>query len=226
MVLPDRYIEHGSPEDQFESAGLTSKHIAGTVLNLLGRPKEALQLHWPKKGKTQSNRVKMHLHSQPFQMPLQLIGAGLRPKRKGILVNSCRYYKFSISLSETIFCSNLVAHWKVQTLLFLHGQFIQAHNGVKYDSLYIHSSKLESEKFFRRESLFSPVAMNLKEMRSHLLLLTGNLKFTSWTKMGKSSSCQSQSKHTFLEGFMVELTSATSARKRRRKVNHGALFKS
>lgn len=45
MVLPDRYIEHGSPEDQFESAGLTSKHIAGTVLNLLGRPKEALQLH-------------------------------------------------------------------------------------------------------------------------------------------------------------------------------------
>ncbi|KAG6523276.1 probable 1-deoxy-D-xylulose-5-phosphate synthase 2, chloroplastic [Zingiber officinale] len=45
MVLPDRYINHGSPQDQFESAGLTSKHIAGTVLNLLGRPKEAFQLH-------------------------------------------------------------------------------------------------------------------------------------------------------------------------------------
>ncbi|XP_074592574.1 putative 1-deoxy-D-xylulose-5-phosphate synthase 2, chloroplastic [Curcuma longa] len=45
MVLPDRYIDHGSPQDQFESAGLTSKHIAGTVLNLLGRHKEALRLH-------------------------------------------------------------------------------------------------------------------------------------------------------------------------------------
>ncbi|KAJ1382147.1 Transketolase-like, pyrimidine-binding domain [Sesbania bispinosa] len=42
MMLPDRYIEHGSPEDQTEEAGLSSKHIAATVLSLLKRPKEAL----------------------------------------------------------------------------------------------------------------------------------------------------------------------------------------
>ncbi|XP_074571462.1 putative 1-deoxy-D-xylulose-5-phosphate synthase 2, chloroplastic [Curcuma longa] len=45
MVLPDRYIDHGSPQDQIEAAGLTSKHIARTVLTLLGKPKEAWQLH-------------------------------------------------------------------------------------------------------------------------------------------------------------------------------------
>ncbi|KAJ6835834.1 putative 1-deoxy-D-xylulose-5-phosphate synthase 2, chloroplastic isoform X1 [Iris pallida] len=43
MVLPDRYIDHGAPQDQMEEAGLTSKHIAATVLSLLGRPKEVLQ---------------------------------------------------------------------------------------------------------------------------------------------------------------------------------------
>ncbi|KAJ8506574.1 hypothetical protein OPV22_007460 [Ensete ventricosum] len=45
MVLPDRYIDHGSPQDQFEAAGLSSRHIAATVLNLLGRRQEALHLH-------------------------------------------------------------------------------------------------------------------------------------------------------------------------------------
>nr|XP_009400868.1 PREDICTED: probable 1-deoxy-D-xylulose-5-phosphate synthase 2, chloroplastic [Musa acuminata subsp. malaccensis] len=45
MVLPDRYIDHGSPQDQFEVAGLSSRHIAATVLSLLGRRKEALHLH-------------------------------------------------------------------------------------------------------------------------------------------------------------------------------------
>lgn len=44
MVLPDRYIEHGSPQDQIEEAGLSSTHVAATVLALLGRPKEAMQL--------------------------------------------------------------------------------------------------------------------------------------------------------------------------------------
>lgn len=44
MVLPDRYIDHGSPEDQIEEAGLSPWHISATVLSLLGRPKEALQL--------------------------------------------------------------------------------------------------------------------------------------------------------------------------------------
>ncbi|XP_075493066.1 1-deoxy-D-xylulose-5-phosphate synthase 2, chloroplastic-like [Primulina tabacum] len=45
MVLPDRYIDHGAPQDQMEEAGLSSKHICGTVLSLLGRPIEALKLH-------------------------------------------------------------------------------------------------------------------------------------------------------------------------------------
>ncbi|XP_073273602.1 1-deoxy-D-xylulose-5-phosphate synthase 2, chloroplastic-like [Primulina huaijiensis] len=45
MVLPDRYIDHGAPQDQIEEAGLSSKHICGTVLSLLGRPIEALKLH-------------------------------------------------------------------------------------------------------------------------------------------------------------------------------------
>nr|AKN79613.1 DXS [Gentiana rigescens] len=44
MVLPDRYIDHGAPADQMEEAGLSSRHICATVLSLLGRPKEALQL--------------------------------------------------------------------------------------------------------------------------------------------------------------------------------------
>ncbi|KAE9613323.1 hypothetical protein Lal_00027452 [Lupinus albus] len=42
MMLPDRYIEHGAPQDQTEEAGLSSKHIAATILSLLDRPKEAL----------------------------------------------------------------------------------------------------------------------------------------------------------------------------------------
>lgn len=43
MVLPDRYIDHGSPQDQIQEAGLSSNHIAATVLSLLGKPKEALK---------------------------------------------------------------------------------------------------------------------------------------------------------------------------------------
>nr|ART66976.1 1-deoxy-D-xylulose 5-phosphate synthase 2 [Magnolia champaca] len=44
MMLPDRYIDHGSPKDQIEEAGLTSKHIAATVLSLAGESKDALHL--------------------------------------------------------------------------------------------------------------------------------------------------------------------------------------
>ncbi|GAB2266334.1 1-deoxy-D-xylulose-5-phosphate synthase 1 [Dionaea muscipula] len=43
MVLPDRYIDHGSPADQLAEAGLTSAHIAATVLNILGKAREALE---------------------------------------------------------------------------------------------------------------------------------------------------------------------------------------
>ena len=44
MFLPDRYIDHGAPQDQIEEAGLTPRHIAATALSLLGRPLEAMQL--------------------------------------------------------------------------------------------------------------------------------------------------------------------------------------
>ncbi|KAM7276484.1 hypothetical protein ACFE04_018350 [Oxalis oulophora] len=45
MVLPDKYIDHGAPEDQLEESGLSSKHISATVLRLLGRANEAIQLN-------------------------------------------------------------------------------------------------------------------------------------------------------------------------------------
>ncbi|XP_024379950.1 probable 1-deoxy-D-xylulose-5-phosphate synthase, chloroplastic [Physcomitrium patens] len=44
LVLPDRYIEHGAPNDQFAEAGLTAGHIAATALNVLGKTRQALQI--------------------------------------------------------------------------------------------------------------------------------------------------------------------------------------
>ncbi|KAK7332230.1 hypothetical protein VNO80_28979 [Phaseolus coccineus] len=44
MVLPDCYIDHGSPADQLKEAGLTPSHIAATVFNLLGQTREALEI--------------------------------------------------------------------------------------------------------------------------------------------------------------------------------------
>ncbi|PIN14370.1 Transketolase [Handroanthus impetiginosus] len=44
IVLPDRYIDHGSPADQLMQAGLTSSHIAATVFNILGKAREALEI--------------------------------------------------------------------------------------------------------------------------------------------------------------------------------------
>lgn len=43
MVLPDRYIDHGSQIDQTQEAGLSWKDIAATVLSLIGKGK-GLQL--------------------------------------------------------------------------------------------------------------------------------------------------------------------------------------
>ncbi|WCJ42409.1 1-deoxy-D-xylulose 5-phosphate synthase 1 [Euphorbia peplus] len=40
MMLPDRYIDHGSQNDQMEEAGLSSKHIAATVVSLIGGQKK------------------------------------------------------------------------------------------------------------------------------------------------------------------------------------------
>ena len=39
MLLPDRYIDHGAQTDQMEAAGLSTKHIAATVLSLIGNPR-------------------------------------------------------------------------------------------------------------------------------------------------------------------------------------------
>jgi 1-deoxy-D-xylulose-5-phosphate synthase len=44
MILPDIYIDHGSPAAQLEQAGLTSSQIAGTALRLMGNEREALAL--------------------------------------------------------------------------------------------------------------------------------------------------------------------------------------
>ncbi|KAL7097383.1 hypothetical protein ACP275_10G141400 [Erythranthe tilingii] len=44
MVLPDRYIEHGDQNGQIEEAGLSPKHIAATVLSLVGEGKDTLSL--------------------------------------------------------------------------------------------------------------------------------------------------------------------------------------
>lgn len=44
LVLPDRYIDHGSPADQLAEAGLTPSHIAATVFNIIGQTREALEI--------------------------------------------------------------------------------------------------------------------------------------------------------------------------------------
>nr|ACG27905.1 1-deoxy-D-xylulose-5-phosphate synthase [Zea mays] len=44
LVLPDRYIDHGSPADQLAEAGLTPSHIAASVFNILGQNREALAI--------------------------------------------------------------------------------------------------------------------------------------------------------------------------------------
>ncbi|CAK8562386.1 unnamed protein product [Lathyrus sativus] len=44
MVIPDIYIDHGSPAEQLAVAGLTSSHIAATVFNILGQTRQALEM--------------------------------------------------------------------------------------------------------------------------------------------------------------------------------------
>ncbi|EFJ14322.1 hypothetical protein SELMODRAFT_268893 [Selaginella moellendorffii] len=44
LVLPDRYIDHGSPNDQMTEAGLTAAHIAATALDIMGRTRDALEI--------------------------------------------------------------------------------------------------------------------------------------------------------------------------------------
>lgn len=42
-MLPDRYIDHGAQSDQIEEAGLSPKHIAATVLSVIGEGKDSLR---------------------------------------------------------------------------------------------------------------------------------------------------------------------------------------
>jgi 1-deoxy-D-xylulose-5-phosphate synthase len=37
LVLPDRFIDHDTPANQYEQAGLTARHITQTALRALGR---------------------------------------------------------------------------------------------------------------------------------------------------------------------------------------------
>ena len=47
MCLPDFFIEHGSPNDQLELAGLTHRHVASTALSLLGKERDSLAVLEP-----------------------------------------------------------------------------------------------------------------------------------------------------------------------------------
>ena len=44
MNLPDRFIEHGSQNDQMAEAGLTAAHVAATAASVLGRSKDVAVL--------------------------------------------------------------------------------------------------------------------------------------------------------------------------------------
>jgi 1-deoxy-D-xylulose-5-phosphate synthase len=43
MVLPDRFIDHDTPERMYETAGLDAKSIVTAALNALGRPEAAFE---------------------------------------------------------------------------------------------------------------------------------------------------------------------------------------
>nr|XP_043627591.1 probable 1-deoxy-D-xylulose-5-phosphate synthase 2, chloroplastic [Erigeron canadensis] len=44
MTLPDRYIEHGAQPNQIDEAGLSPKHIAATVLSLIGKSSDTFHI--------------------------------------------------------------------------------------------------------------------------------------------------------------------------------------
>ena len=55
MTLPDRFIAHGSPEQQYIDAGLMANNIAETALNLMPVGKKSLET------KTQINLRKLYV---------------------------------------------------------------------------------------------------------------------------------------------------------------------
>jgi 1-deoxy-D-xylulose-5-phosphate synthase len=44
LTLPDRFIDHGKPDEQYDEAGLSARHITATALAALGQDDEAEQL--------------------------------------------------------------------------------------------------------------------------------------------------------------------------------------
>jgi len=60
MVIPDKFIEHGSQNEQYEEAGLQSHQIATTVLRLVGKvpaePREDIVIIMELRRFTQPNK--------------------------------------------------------------------------------------------------------------------------------------------------------------------------
>jgi 1-deoxy-D-xylulose-5-phosphate synthase len=44
LVLPDRFLDHDSPDRMYETAGLDAKAIVATVLSAFGRDNDAAAL--------------------------------------------------------------------------------------------------------------------------------------------------------------------------------------
>jgi 1-deoxy-D-xylulose-5-phosphate synthase len=44
MTLPDRFVSHAKPDEQYDDAGLQANHIVETATNALGRSKRALKV--------------------------------------------------------------------------------------------------------------------------------------------------------------------------------------
>ena len=44
MVLPDRFVAHGTPEGMYEDAGLKAPDIVATVLSALGRETKSVSV--------------------------------------------------------------------------------------------------------------------------------------------------------------------------------------
>jgi 1-deoxy-D-xylulose-5-phosphate synthase len=44
LTLPDRFIDHGKPDEQYDEAGLSARHSTATALAALGQDDEAGQV--------------------------------------------------------------------------------------------------------------------------------------------------------------------------------------
>lgn len=101
IVLPDRYIEHASPNEQLDQAGLSGHHIAATALSLLGRTREALlfMCSW--------------LASCPF--PDTMNGSWIAPQEEGEPTKQrckeCHFLCIELMLSSTTETNGSFVFW-------------------------------------------------------------------------------------------------------------------